>query len=241
MRRRTVVARSCASQRRPPGSGSTTSTGLVTAHAGVSFDDLLRHLVPQGFFVPVTPGTRFVTLGGAIASDVHGKNHHVDGSFGNHLRSMSMLMADGAVDELTLESDPELWWATIGGMGLTGIVVEATFVALPIETSRCVVDTTRMRRSRLAPGGDGRGRRAVPVLGRVGRPGRHGQAPRTQRADAAAITPAVAQVTGHRDPTGYGPRMLAAVPPGVPNLINHADGQSVQRDVVPQVAASPRG
>ncbi len=93
--------------------------------------------------MPVTPGTRFVTLGGAIASDVHGKNHHVDGSFGNHLRSMSMLMADGTIRDLTPDSDPELWWATIGGMGLTGIVVEATFAALPIETSRCVVDTTR--------------------------------------------------------------------------------------------------
>ena len=184
MPRRTPVARSCASCHRAGGIRLDASTGLVTAHAGVSFDDLLRHLVPQGYFVPVTPGTRFVTLGGAIASDVHGKNHHVDGSFGNHLRSMSMLMADGAMLELTAESDPELWWATIGGMGLTGIVVEATFAALRIETSRCVVDTTRTDDldSLLAAMADGD--EQLPVLGRLGRPARQGQASRAQRADA---------------------------------------------------------
>ena len=146
----------------------------MTAHAGVSFDDLLRHLVPKGFFVPVTPGTRFVTLGGAIASDVHGKNHHVDGSFGNHLRSMSMLMADGAIRELTPDSDPELWWATIGGMGLTGIVVEATFAASADRDQPVRRRHHADARSRLAPGGDGRGRRALPVLGRVGRSARQG-------------------------------------------------------------------
>jgi decaprenylphospho-beta-D-ribofuranose 2-oxidase len=193
----------------------------VTAHAGLSFDQLLRHLVPQGYFVPVTPGTRFVTLGGAIASDVHGKNHHVDGSFGNHLRSMSMLMADGAMIELTEASDPELWWATIGGMGLTGIVVEATFAALRIETSRCIVDTTRTADldSLLATmaEGDDQYRYSVAWVDLLTTGKQLGRGVLT-RADHASVV----QVTGHRDPTGYGPRMLAGVPPGVPNLINHA-------------------
>lgn len=115
----------------------------VTADAGVSFDDLLRVLVPAGFFVPVTPGTRFITVGGAIASDIHGKNHHVDGTFGAHCSRISLLTADGALRSLT-SADGDLWWATIGGMGLTGLIVDATFDLIPIETSQCLVRTQRI-------------------------------------------------------------------------------------------------
>lgn len=115
----------------------------VTVGAGVSIDDLLRVIVPRGFFVPVTAGTRFVTIGGAIASDIHGKNHHVDGSFGSHVRRMTMLLADGSIVEVGPDERPELFWATIGGMGLTGMVLRATIHVWPIETSRCVVDTMR--------------------------------------------------------------------------------------------------
>ena len=116
----------------------------VTVPAGVSMDDLLRVIVPRGFFVPVTPGTRFVTIGGAIASDIHGKNHHGEGSFGNHVESLTMLLADGSQVVVGPLQRPELFWATVGGMGLTGVILDATISLIPIETSRMSVDTTRI-------------------------------------------------------------------------------------------------
>lgn len=117
--------------------------GVVRSPAGVSLDDLISFLVPRGYFVPVTPGTRFVTVGGAVASDIHGKNHHIDGSFGSHVEKMTMLLADGSVQEVTPDSDAALFWATIGGMGLTGAILDVTFRLLPIQTSRCTVSTQR--------------------------------------------------------------------------------------------------
>ena len=118
-------------------------TGCVRAGAGVSLDDLISFLVPKGFFVPVTPGTRFVTVGGAVASDIHGKNHHIDGSFGSHVEKMTMLLADGSVVDVSDRSDPDLFWATIGGMGLTGAILDVTLRLLRIETSWCTVNTRR--------------------------------------------------------------------------------------------------
>ncbi len=122
--------------------------GTVTVGGGVGLDDLLSVIIPRGWFVPVTPGTRFVTVGGAIASDIHGKNHHRDGSFGNHVTRLSLMLADTTVVELrpteAAGNDHELFWATVGGMGLTGIIVDATFRMIPIETSRMAVETRRI-------------------------------------------------------------------------------------------------
>lgn len=120
-----------------------TATGLVTAEAGVSLDTLVRVLLPLGLFVPVLPGTRQVTLGGAVAADIHGKNHHVRGSFGNHVVSLDLVTADGAVRTLTPEGTPRLFWATVGGMGLTGVIVRVTLRAAAVETAYFTVDTER--------------------------------------------------------------------------------------------------
>ena len=121
-------------------------SGTVTAGAGASLDQILRVIVPAGFFLPVTPGTRNVTVGGAIAADVHGKNHHVDGSFGNHVQRLLLVDGSGTFRELSPEgSEASFFWATVGGMGLTGVIVEATFSLIPITSSLISVDTTRFR------------------------------------------------------------------------------------------------
>jgi decaprenylphospho-beta-D-ribofuranose 2-oxidase len=120
------------------------AAGTVVAGGGASLDQVLRVVVPQGWFVPVTPGTRFVTVGGAIASDIHGKNHHADGTFGAHVRSLELLVADGTTRLIGPDRDPELFWATVGGMGLTGVILSATFSVLPVQSSSMLVDTQRV-------------------------------------------------------------------------------------------------
>lgn len=120
-------------------------TGILKCEAGVSFADIIEYFLPQGWFLPTTPGTKFVTVGGAIAADVHGKNHHIDGSFGNFVSALTLLLADGAVTECSRESDPELFWATVGGMGLTGVILSAVIQLVRVETAYCTVDYRRTR------------------------------------------------------------------------------------------------
>jgi decaprenylphospho-beta-D-ribofuranose 2-oxidase len=118
-------------------------TGIVRVGAGVSIADLIDVCLPHGWFPPVTPGTRHVTVGGAIAADVHGKNHHCDGSFGRFVDSLSLWTPARGVVEIGPTVEPELFWATLGGLGLTGVVLDATIRLRSVETSRMSVDIDR--------------------------------------------------------------------------------------------------
>lgn len=111
------------------------TTGDLTCQAGVSLAEILEVFVPRGWFLPVTPGTKFVSVGGAIASDVHGKNHHKAGSFGDHVSSMDVMIADGSVVTCSPAVNADLFDATCGGMGLTGIILRATFRLKRIESA----------------------------------------------------------------------------------------------------------
>lgn len=117
------------------------TTGLLRCASGVSLDDILNNFVPRGWFLPVTPGTCFVTVGGAIASDVHGKNHHIDGTFTDHVTEIELLLGDGEQVFISQTNKPELFQATCGGMGLTGIILSATLRLKPIKSSN-IIETT---------------------------------------------------------------------------------------------------
>jgi len=118
--------------------------GVVRADAGATIGQIINRFAPKGWFVPVTPGTRQVTVGGAIAADIHGKNHHLDGSFGEHVRSLRLRLADDSVVRLSPTMRPDEFWATIGGMGLTGIIVDAEIQLTQIETTTVAVETQRL-------------------------------------------------------------------------------------------------
>jgi FAD/FMN-containing dehydrogenase len=108
--------------------------GIITAEAGLSIQELLRVIVPHGWFVPVTPGTKYVTLGGAVANDVHGKNHHRVGTFGCHVTAFTLVRTDGTVMDCSPQHHAEMFAATIGGLGLTGIIATVTLQLIPIAS-----------------------------------------------------------------------------------------------------------
>lgn len=112
-----------------------TEKGILECESGLTLDKILEVIVPKGWFLPVTPGTKFITVGGAVASDVHGKNHHVDGSFSAHVMEMDVILASGEMITCSPSSYTDLFWATCGGMGLTGIIGRVKFDLKKIESS----------------------------------------------------------------------------------------------------------
>ena len=106
--------------------------GRVRCEAGVSLDSLQRLFVPRGWMLPVTPGTRWVSVGGAIANDVHGKNHHARGSWGHHVLSLRLVRSSGEILDLSPDLQPDLFFATLGGLGLTGVITEVELQLMPV-------------------------------------------------------------------------------------------------------------
>ena len=119
------------------------TTGVLRAEAGLSLRELRRLFLPRLWFTPVTPGTQDVTLGGMVAADVHGKNHHVEGTFGAHVRSLLVRVADGRLIDCSPSVESELFWATVGGMGLTGHILEVEFTMKRIPSAWIVEDRER--------------------------------------------------------------------------------------------------
>lgn len=120
------------------------ATGVMRAEAGFSLAELNPLFIPRGWFSPVTPGTKFVTLGGMVASDVHGKNHHQEGCFGAHVRSMKMRLADDSIVECSPTQHDDLFYATVGGMGLLGHILEVEFVLHRIPTGWVHMESERV-------------------------------------------------------------------------------------------------
>ncbi|WP_223246686.1 FAD-binding oxidoreductase [Sulfuriferula thiophila] len=111
-----------------------TATGILRAEAGVTLAEILAVIVPQGWFLPVTPGTQFVSLGGCVAADVHGKNHHHDGAFSQHVIAIELILADGSRVTCSATQNAALFWATVGGMGLTGVIGEVSLQLIPVSS-----------------------------------------------------------------------------------------------------------
>jgi len=118
-------------------------SGVLHCEAAVSLAEIIETFLPRGFFFPVTPGTKFISIGGAIAADVHGKNHHANGSMGEFVLGLRLLTASGEIVDCSRDDNPDLFWATIGGMGLTGVILDARIRLLEVETAYMRVQNER--------------------------------------------------------------------------------------------------
>ncbi|MFF1442957.1 FAD-binding protein [Streptomyces sp. NPDC058295] len=190
--------------------------GSVLCDAGVSLHRLMEVLLPLGWFVPVTPGTRYVTVGGAIGADIHGKNHHVSGSFARHVLSFELLTADGTIR--TVEQGTDLFDATAGGLGLTGVVLTARIRLQPVGTSLMSVDTERAAdlddlMARLTAG-DHRYRYSVAWIDLLARGAATGRAVLT-RGEHAPLDALPARA--RRAPLAFRPARLPAAPAFLPS------------------------
>ncbi|MFC4470482.1 FAD-binding protein [Streptomyces xiangluensis] len=189
--------------------------GTVLCDAGVSLHRLMQALLALGWFVPVTPGTRYVTVGGAIGADIHGKNHHVSGSFTRHVLALELLTADGEIR--TVSRGTPLFDATAGGMGLTGVVLAATLRLRRVETSLMSVDTERAKdlddlMARLTAT-DHRYRYSVAWIDLLARGTSLGRSVLT-RGDHAPVD--ALPTRARRDPLAYRPVRFPAAPSFVP-------------------------
>ena len=119
-------------------------TGIITVEAGMTLEALLRLSIPHGWFLPVVPGTRYVSVGGAVANDIHGKNHHRRGTFGCHVRRLELLRSDGGRMVCSQNEQAEMFAATIGGLGLTGIITWVEIQLMPIASTTITVDRVKV-------------------------------------------------------------------------------------------------
>lgn len=193
------------------------AAGTVLCDAGVSLHRLMQVLLPLGWFVPVTPGTRYVTVGGAIGADIHGKNHHVCGSFSRHVLALELLTADGGIQDV--RRGTPLFDATAGGMGLTGVILTATLQLQPVETSLMSVDTERATdlddlMARLTAT-DHRYRYSVAWIDLLARGAATGRAVLT-RGDHAPLEALPKRARTRRDPLAFRPSQLPAAPAFLP-------------------------
>jgi decaprenylphospho-beta-D-ribofuranose 2-oxidase len=120
-----------------------TASGVLECEAGASLAEIVQYFLPRGFFLPVTPGTKFVTVGGAVAADVHGKNHHQDGTLAKYVLDFKLLVPGGDVLICSPASNPRVFWATVGGMGLTGVILSARIQLRRVESAYVLVDYQR--------------------------------------------------------------------------------------------------
>lgn len=120
-------------------------SGLLSCECGVTLEDILDIAIPKGWFLPVTPGTKYVTVGGAIANDIHGKNHHREGTFGRHVVQFRLLRSDGQLLVCSSDKNANLYSATIGGLGLTGIIIDAVIQLKKVASAYIEMDSIKCR------------------------------------------------------------------------------------------------